>query len=43
MGVGIQLGRITDEIGSGAFLHAFFSTISGNLEPNGWEVDSQSS
>ncbi|MCF3480435.1 hypothetical protein GUV60_10310 [Stenotrophomonas maltophilia] len=36
MGVGIQLGRITDEIGSGAFLYAFFSTIAGNLEPNGW-------
>lgn len=36
MGVGIQLGRITDEIGTGAFLYAFFSTIAGNLEPDGW-------
>lgn len=36
MGVGIQLGRITDEIGSGDFLYAFFSTITGNLEPDGW-------
>lgn len=36
MGIGIQLGRITDEIGTGAFLYAFFSTIAGNLEPDGW-------
>ena len=43
MGVGIQLGRITDEIGSGAFLYAFFSTISGNRSRMAGEVDSQSS
>lgn len=36
MGVGIKLGSITDEIGTRAFLYAFFSTISGNLEPAGW-------
>jgi hypothetical protein len=30
--VGINVGSITDEIGSGDFLHAFFSTISANLE-----------
>lgn len=36
MGIGIQLGRITDEIGSSDFLYAFFSTITGNLEPDGW-------
>ena len=36
MTVGIKVGSNTDKIGSPAFLHAFFSTISGNLEPNGW-------
>lgn len=36
MTVGIQLGSVTDEIGSGDFLHAFFSSISGNLEADGW-------
>ncbi|MCW2066548.1 UNVERIFIED_ORG: hypothetical protein M2420_001901 [Stenotrophomonas maltophilia] len=36
MGVGIQLGNITDEIGTSTFLYAFFSTISGNLESDGW-------
>jgi len=36
MAVGFKLGSITDEVGSSQFLHAFFSTISGNLEPNGW-------
>jgi hypothetical protein len=36
MTVGIQLGNITDEIGTSDFLHAFFSTISVNLEPGGW-------
>lgn len=33
MGVGIRVGSITDEIGTADFLHAFFSTISANLEP----------
>ena len=36
MTVGIKVGSNTEKIGSPAFLHAFFSTISGNLEPNGW-------
>ncbi len=36
MAVGIELGSIIDEIGTGDFFHAFFSTISGNLEPKGW-------
>jgi hypothetical protein len=36
MAVGLKLGSITDEIGRGDFLFSFFSTISGNLEPNGW-------
>ena len=36
MAVGIKLGSITDEIGTPDFFHAFFSTIAGNLEPDGW-------
>lgn len=36
MSVGFQVGRIIDEIGDQEFLHAFFSTISYHLEPNGW-------
>lgn len=36
MTVGIELGSIIDEVGTGDFFHAFFSTISGNLEPKGW-------
>lgn len=36
MAVGIKLGSITDEIGTSDFFYAFFSTISGNLEPQGW-------
>lgn len=36
MAVGLKLGSITDEIGTGDFLHSFFSTISGNLETDGW-------
>ena len=36
MEVGIKVGGNIDKIGSPAFLHAFFSTISGNLEPDGW-------
>jgi 2,3-bisphosphoglycerate-dependent phosphoglycerate mutase len=36
MPVGLKLGSITDEVGSSQFLHAFFSTVSGNLEPSGW-------
>lgn len=36
MTVGIQLGSVSDEIGASDFFHSFFSTISGNLEANGW-------
>ena len=36
MAVGIKLGSITDEIGTSDFFNAFFSTIAGNLEPQGW-------
>jgi 2,3-bisphosphoglycerate-dependent phosphoglycerate mutase len=32
MAVGIKVGNITDEIGTGDFLNAFFSTVSGRLE-----------
>ena len=35
MAVGIKVGSITDEIGTSDFLHAFFSTVSYNLE-QGW-------
>ena len=36
MSVGIKVGSITDEIGASDFFHAFFSTVSGNLESEGW-------
>ncbi|MBZ9557493.1 MULTISPECIES: Imm70 family immunity protein [Modicisalibacter] len=36
MSVGIKVGSIIDEIGTSNFLHAFFSTVSANLESNGW-------
>ncbi len=36
MAVGIKVGSITDEIGTSEFFHAFFSTVSGNLEKEGW-------
>ena len=36
MGIGITVGRITDEIGAPSFVHAFFSTISAHCEPSGW-------
>lgn len=32
MTVGIKVGSITDEIGTGDFFHAFYSTVSGRLE-----------
>jgi hypothetical protein len=34
--VGIKHRYVITEIGTADFLHAVFSTISGNLEPNGW-------
>ncbi len=36
MSVGIKVGSITDEIGTSDFFHAFFSTVSANLESEGW-------
>jgi immunity protein 70 of polymorphic toxin system len=36
MEVGFQVGRVFDVIGTPDFLHAFFSTISFHLEPEGW-------
>ncbi len=36
MGVGIKVGSITDEIGTSDFFHAFCSTVSANLEKDGW-------
>ena len=36
MAVGLKLGSITDVIGGQDFFHAFFSTVSYYLEPNGW-------
>lgn len=36
MAVGLQLGSIADEVGTSDFFYAFFSTISGNLEADGW-------
>ncbi len=32
MTIGLRVGQITDELGSSEFVHAFFSTISGNCE-----------
>jgi len=32
MAVGVKVGSITDEIGTSDFFHAFFSTVSHNLE-----------
>jgi hypothetical protein len=37
--VGFKVGSIIDEIGSQDFLHAFFSTISFHLEPDGWGTE----
>lgn len=34
--VGLKVGSIVDEIGTQDFLHAFFSSISYYLEPDGW-------
>jgi 2,3-bisphosphoglycerate-dependent phosphoglycerate mutase len=36
MTIYLDLGNVSDEVGSPDFFHAFFSTISGNLEPAGW-------
>jgi 2,3-bisphosphoglycerate-dependent phosphoglycerate mutase len=34
--VAIKTGAVVTEIGAGAILHGLFSTISANLEPDGW-------
>jgi hypothetical protein len=36
MAVAIRVGSVVDEVGTDAFFHAFFSTISKHLEPGGW-------
>lgn len=36
MSVGIRVGSIADEIGTGSFLHAFFSTISAHCDGGKW-------
>jgi hypothetical protein len=36
MGVGFKVKYYWYQIGTGDFLHSFFSTISYHLEPNGW-------
>ena len=36
MTVGLRTGSIVTEVGSSTFLHAFFSTVSKHLEPEGW-------
>ncbi len=34
--VGIRTGSVVTEVGASSILHALFSTISANLEPQGW-------
>lgn len=36
MTIGFHIDNIFSEVGTGDFLHSFFSTISFHLEPNGW-------
>ena len=36
MTIYLDLGNVSNEVGTPDFFHAFFSTISGNLEPAGW-------
>jgi 2,3-bisphosphoglycerate-dependent phosphoglycerate mutase len=36
VGVGIEVGETAREVGTSSFLHAFFSSVSRNLEPAGW-------
>ena len=36
MAVGIKVGAGVDLLGDGDFVAAYFSTIAGNLEPEGW-------
>ncbi len=36
MGVGLSAGNELWSIGTGEFFHAFFSTVTARLEPDGW-------
>lgn len=36
MGVGLSAGNHLWSIGTGEFFHAFFSTVTARLEPDGW-------
>ena len=36
MTVGIKVGSVVTEIGTGSFFHSFFSSVSYHLEPKGW-------
>ena len=36
MTIYLDLGNVSDEVSTPDFFHAFFSTVSGNLEPAGW-------
>ena len=36
MSVGFRTGNFHYIVGTSAFLHAYFSTVSGRLEPAGW-------
>lgn len=36
MAVGIKVGAGVDLLGDGDFVTSFFSTVAGNLEPDGW-------
>lgn len=36
MTVVLRVDSIATELGSASFVHAFFSTLSGRLEPHGW-------
>jgi hypothetical protein len=36
MAVGLRVGAIEWPVGTGDFLHAFFSTVAARLEPAGW-------
>ena len=36
MTVALRVDNLVTELGSAGFVHAFFSTLSGRLEPGGW-------
>ena len=39
MGIGLHVGDIYYEIGTGDYLHSFFSSVSCHLEPGGWGTE----